>query len=421
MLGKVLGALAAALLLTLACSGEQFTSGGGGSGGAGAQGGTGNTGAVDGGGGGPNCPTGSKSCAGQCVSADDPAFGCGAASCAPCALNNASAKCESGTCAIDSCNPGFGDCKPGVPGCETTLANASNCGACGKTCAAGEVCDQGNCSGSCSGSTTKCGSACVNLDDDPSHCGACNAACPQGANATPTCVNKNCVLSCNPPFDDCDNNTANGCETNLQTTAAHCSACGKACPSAPAGGIAQICSKGGCVCDSGRIACPFNTKMGCVDAKSDPAHCGSCAACPAGDYCDVGNCDTPKCAYGLTDCNGSCVNLKSDPKNCGSCGKSCTAGEACLDGQCKLATSCLGSISCGGVCTDTTTDAQHCGDSCLTCAPGEACHNGTCAKLNYANEKWSCAGLGKKDCPVPSSWPQKPALYVCVNLSAVCP
>jgi hypothetical protein len=48
------------------------------------------------------------------------------------------------------------------------------------------------------------------------------------------------LLHCS--FGDCDNNTYNGCEVNLNTDAAHCGSC--ATPAAPFANAAPACVNG---------------------------------------------------------------------------------------------------------------------------------------------------------------------------------
>jgi hypothetical protein len=65
------------------------------------------------------CGSGAKLCDGQCVSVDEPDYGCTATGCTPCSLANATAACQTGGCVIESCAPGKADCD-GVAsnGCE---------------------------------------------------------------------------------------------------------------------------------------------------------------------------------------------------------------------------------------------------------------------------------------------------------------
>jgi alpha-tubulin suppressor-like RCC1 family protein len=57
----------------------------------------------------------------------------------------ATGACSAGSCRPVTCDPGFADCSPGG-GCETSvLADASNCGACGRACGTGGACEMGVC------------------------------------------------------------------------------------------------------------------------------------------------------------------------------------------------------------------------------------------------------------------------------------
>ncbi len=85
--------------------------------------------------------------------------------------------CSTGDCV---CKPGLGDCDGDVDnGCETTLDQSPNCGACGATCT--------------------------------------NAACVGSA------------CQCNPGFADCDDDKTNGCEATLATDTKNCGACRRDC------------------------------------------------------------------------------------------------------------------------------------------------------------------------------------------------
>ena len=119
----------------------------------------------------------------------------------PCVLDNATAICSSGTCHIQACDPGFGDCN-GVAddGCEHFLSgDTSNCGACGNECNLPHVtlqlCSAGKCQalscefgwGNCDGDpATGCE---TDLSGDDDNCGGCGFPC-QGSTH---CVNGECV------------------------------------------------------------------------------------------------------------------------------------------------------------------------------------------------------------------------------------
>jgi hypothetical protein len=59
--------------------------------------------------------------------------------------------------------------------------------------------------------------------------------------ASPYCFIGQCKGACSAGLDDCNRNTADGCETNLQTDRANCGACGMSC------GTSQ-CLGGACQC-----------------------------------------------------------------------------------------------------------------------------------------------------------------------------
>ena len=288
-----------------ACSGDKFDSGG--------------TPGPDAGG----CAAGQALCNGQCVDANNPAFGCG--SCTSCLLEQATAKCEAGACVLDICQGGFADCD-GQGGCETSLGTAQDCGACGKACNPGEFCDAGSCAAACPPNKQQCGSSCIDTQNDVLHCGACDSPCQAVANALSVCALGECGLACHSGFLNCDGKRETGCEVN---------------------------------------------------SKFDPKHCGACGnACQSGELCNAGTCEL-SCGGGTTECGGMCVDLKTDEANCGACAKACADGQNCVGGQCKL--SCGGgTIECNGMCVDTKVDPNNCGTCGNVCDPGYECEIGVC-------------------------------------------
>jgi hypothetical protein len=149
---------------------------------------------------------------------------------------NASATCAAATCGV-KCLQGFDDCdgKP-LNGCETATTTISNCGECGKACAAGPgataSCDAGVCGTTCNDGLLDCdgkqdnGCEIASLTD-LANCGACGTACPAVKGAY--CAGGVCKTTCTAPAADCDGNPANGCETDLETDGANCGACGHDC------------------------------------------------------------------------------------------------------------------------------------------------------------------------------------------------
>jgi hypothetical protein len=151
----------------------------------------------------------------------------------------------------------------------------------------------------------------------------CGAQMPIGAELATETID--CVSAWIDQLD-----VSNACETcggtaciDLQADAQHCGACGQAC-----GGTA-VCLDGGCACPSDLSACD----SGCIDLDSDPANCGSCGSGCGDWFCLRGGCSAD-CGE-LTECGGACVDLMNDSNHCGACGKACGPGASCFDGQCQ--------------------------------------------------------------------------------------
>ncbi|WP_437968451.1 MXAN_6577-like cysteine-rich protein [Sorangium sp. So ce260] len=197
------------------------------------------------------------------------------------ALLVCSASCAQADRESKSCDDGLAMCGGA---CVDTQADPDNCGDCGSVCASGQRCEAGECadedrggggsgeddSAPCAPGLEECGGRCVDLDNNPRHCGGCGEKCP----------------------DD------------------------------------QLCEDGACRCDVGLEACDG----GCADLSKDPMHCGACGAgCALDQTCVDGAC---ACDDGLTSCDGKCVDPTSDPEHCGACGVVCVGGLVCQAGTC---------------------------------------------------------------------------------------
>ena len=358
------------------------------------------------------------------LSAD--ASNCGACG-VGCALPNATATCGDGLCEVATCVGGFSDCD-GDPanGCEINLQlDDDNCGGCDSVCGEFFACDAGMCvpdacapgTGDCNDDATDGCETDTQADDN--NCGACGMACALD-NGTATCVLGECeVSSCDPGFEDCDDLSANGCETDVTVSSAHCGGCGLACdlPNATA-----TCAGGACAvasCDAGFSDCDGIASNGCeVDTRTSTANCGACdAACDlanAAESCVAGACELGSCAPGFDNCdadpnNGCETNLNTSINACGSCGSTCdlaNASETCANGICHLDLCEAPFDDCNGNATDgceanTNRDLAHCGGCNLLCDlanASEACTGGICDITSCDPNFRNCDGDPNNGC-----------------------
>ncbi len=345
-----------------------------------------------------------------------------------CSFANAAATCTAGLCVRGACNTGFADCD-GNPanGCEvnTAMGDIANCGVCGMRCptpptGATAVCGGGMCGistvvcsvglGNCDGSDANgCEVTTLNNVDNcgmggPGAMVGCGNRCPS-TGGTASCLGGVCNLACNAGLGNCDSNASNGCETNTNTTVAHCGGCNRPC--SVINGTAG-CASGACTvaaCTPGFVNCDNNVANGCeVNVNSDNANCGACArVCPGGQTCRMGTCVT-SCSSAQVNCGGTCVNPLTDINNCGTvamgamvCGRACAGGQICTGGVCT--TSCSAAqVICGGTCVNPLTDTNNCGTVAMgtsvcgrACMGGQICTGGVCTTTCSATQT-NCSG-----------------------------
>ncbi len=377
-----------------------------------------------------HCTTGQRICGEACAAADDPAFGCGAASCAPCAIPNAGAVCTAGACAQGRCNDGFADCDlNAATGCEVvTSTDRDNCGACGHHCALPNAmagCAGGQCTvGTCAAGFGDCdGMAANGCEADVAgsllNCGMCGSRCAP-VNATGRCTAGSCaVASCTTGFGDCDGMALNGCETDLQSSLASCGACGARCN--PTNG-AGACMAGTCTvvgCNANFDDCDNNPANGCeADLTSNITHCGTCTTrCEypnATAVCRAGACAFGACLPGFADCdgdhgNGCEVQIATSVDNCGGCGRVCTrtnATQACVGGVCRIDHCDAGSADCNGVDADgcemnvytSLANCGACGHACSLAHATPVCDLGTCDVATCLPNYRNCNGSAVDGC-----------------------
>lgn len=269
----------------------------------GGTGGTAGTAGTAGSAGSAGCASGQKDCGGTCVATDDPAFGCGATGCAPCAIANATTQCFNGQCALLSCDTNRGDCNTNLgDGCEQTLDTTEHCGACDRACgkqkSTGATCTAGTCSHTCEAGSGDCVQPATGADDGcetditntVARCGSCANDCSkQGASGG---------FACNNGLCGCKNN--NNCRVG--------------------GGVGGTCDSGSGLCSCGGTTCV--TGEACTKKQgNDVCACNGGDACTAGQTC----CQTP----------AGCKDLQTDAQNCGACGAACPSGKSCVAGACQ--------------------------------------------------------------------------------------
>lgn len=140
-----------------------------------------------------DCADSEKACNVQgiptCVGLDDPRYGCAEASCIPCNLPNATARCgPTGKCVKVSCHPSYEDCNEvASDGCEEAL------------------------------------------NTSVAHCGACDEPCPELPQAEVSCGSGRCYIRrCLEGYLDCNGTVADGCEVDEQDLN-RCGECGEPC------------------------------------------------------------------------------------------------------------------------------------------------------------------------------------------------
>ena len=195
-------------------------------------------------------------------------------------------RCKEGTQKLCYQGPlktiGVGPCKTGI---QTCLADGT-WGACAgevlpstqtEGCGAGDT----NCNGvpnedcPCKQNEKRCDERCVNINQNPRHCGECGKRCEQNQ----FCIKGVCV-------DECTKDAL----------------CG------------NKCLEDNSICCNG-------TEITLTQLMNNPQHCGGC-----GVTCDQNE----------TCCNGTCRNLNTDRLHCGECGNTCPLHLFyCVDKQCK--------------------------------------------------------------------------------------
>jgi len=148
------------------------------------------------------------------------------------------------------------------------------------------------------GATTFCDGGAVDLQTDPSNCGACGHVCAGSSlpHTAATCAAGVCGTGCATGWGDCDPDAGQGCTFSLGGDPNNCGACGNVCGNANTTSAPTCSSTGQCV-----FQCAAGT-----------AHCGA------------------------TDATGCETTIETDPNNCGQCGYACGGTVACTGYVCRL-------------------------------------------------------------------------------------
>jgi Stigma-specific protein, Stig1 len=135
----------------------------------------------------------------------------------------------------------------------------------------------------------RCDVACVDIDADPLHCGACFIGCESHQ----SCVDGECSPACSDGGTECD-----GVCVDTQSLPTHCGGCGSVCDDL------EDCERGECVfagCEFGRPCgdCPAGLADCDPDVDGCEADLAAAATCGACDHsCDDGDtCQPPDCVH----------------------------------------------------------------------------------------------------------------------------
>lgn len=186
--------------------------------------------------------------------------------------------------------------------CVSLTSDPHHCGSCDKTCSAGQFCVEGTCGVGCPSPLAICGSSCVDVVNDPLHCGSCDKACPIAPGMSAVCVAGACDSICQKNRGDCDGKADNGCETLLSGDVFNCGSCANKCAALPH--ATPGCTEGKCgigACDPGYGDCDQQSSNGCeTNLAYANAHCGACGnACAGGLACINGTCQSAPTSFSV--------------------------------------------------------------------------------------------------------------------------
>ena len=294
------------------------------------------------------------------------------------------AACGSSGVVGGSCGPSYIDCNGR---CVDAQHDPSNCGGCGRACPDGVACHDAVCEASLEGGAGASGTGAAGGDTGSAgDAGSASSAGSAGddpgnlSDASP-----DADAACLPPFDRPA--ACGDCQTKCSLAKPLCS------PDALDGfGCVALCKAPLVECDGQCVLPLFDSPEACgaCDAKC-PVNKPTCSPNDLGSYECVGLCKAP-----LVECNAQCLDPSSfdSPEACGGCDAKCpSAKPTCApDGlgghECVLI--CADMLQeCDGKCLDFQIDADNCG-SCENACPSGICQGGKCVGANVGHIVLSC-------------------------------
>jgi sugar lactone lactonase YvrE len=261
---------------------------------------------------------------------------------------------------ITPCLPGLDQCGSA---CADLQADPTNCGVCGTACGTTETCTSGACVACASGESV-CDNTCVDEQTDSSNCGACGTACNSGD----ACTNGQCQT------------TPDVCTRleNLNTTATW-TATGFTIDGATHGAST---SSGTCATSDG----PENGYTLTVPSTGDVTLTtlggqtnfdtvlyvqSSCGGTELGCNDDVMSGTRPSTVTLTNVAAGTVLYVIVDGY--------LSSGSYTLTGALNVPTCGSGEVLCSGVCSNPKNDTHNCGSCGLDCSTGQTCNQGTCS------------------------------------------
>ncbi|HTV21864.1 MAG TPA: hypothetical protein VMG12_24410, partial [Polyangiaceae bacterium] len=112
----------------------------------------------------------------------------------------AGSECMGPECAcgagLTACNASLLSGAGDAVACVDLQNDATHCGGCGTSCGLGQVCVGGSCAAMCPLGLSPCGGSCVDVASDSLNCGACGRACTAGACSGGACpAGKDCAVT----------------------------------------------------------------------------------------------------------------------------------------------------------------------------------------------------------------------------------